>query len=272
VKVSYRQFIKETLLLISDKIDAICRTTDPLIPPKHLYSRYGNGNLQAIGQMNFRFLLDKCNLGRDSKVLEIGTGIGRNALPLTAFLASEGSYDGFDIMKMGIDYCTAHITSRFSNFRFRWIDLQSSFYNDGGRGGSAREFTFPYPDASFDVVCSFSVYTHLQPDIVKRYLLESARVLKPGGRVLNTFFLLNEESLKGIEQQASEIKLRHQMDGYLVARKEVPEEAVGLPEQTVLNFHSECGFSRPTISYGSWCGRSRFDNPGHDIVVSELAL
>ena len=266
MKRSHRQFIKEWLLRISDKIDEACRTADPLVPPKYLYHRYGGGNIQALGLETFRLLLDKCGLGRDAKVLEIGSGIGRNALPLTAFLAADGSYDGFDVMKIGIDYCTDHVTSRFGNFHFTWIDLQSSFYNEAG-AQNAWEFAFPYADASFDVVFSASVYTHLQPAIVKRYLSETARVLKPGRCALNTFFLLNDEARERVAQGASYIKFKHQMDGYLTTRRDIPEEAIAIPEETIASFHTECGLSRPTISYGSWCGRSRFE-VFQDVVVS----
>ncbi len=143
MKRNYRHLAKEWLLRLSDKIDETCHVTDPHLPPKYLQSRYG-GYLHSGGLENFRLLLDKCGLSRDAKVLEIGSGIGRNALPLTAFLAADGSYDGFDVMKVGIDYCTDHVTSRFGNFHFTWIDLQSTLYNEAG-AQKAGNSSFPTP-------------------------------------------------------------------------------------------------------------------------------
>ena len=46
---------------------------------------------------------------------------------------------------------------------------------------------------------------------VEHYLSEIARVLKPGGRCLISFFLLNEESLGLIARGKSTIDLRHEL-------------------------------------------------------------
>jgi ubiquinone/menaquinone biosynthesis C-methylase UbiE len=37
-----------------------------------------------------------------------------------------------------------------------------------------------------------SLFTHIRPAEVENYLREMARVLKPGGRCLAAFFMLNE--------------------------------------------------------------------------------
>lgn len=50
---------------------------------------------------------------------------------------------------------------------------------------------FPYPDGRFDVVYAASVFTHMVPESTRNYFSESARVLKPGGRCLFSFFLLD---------------------------------------------------------------------------------
>jgi SAM-dependent methyltransferase len=45
---------------------------------------------------------------------------------------------------------------------------------------------FPYPDASFDFVCSFAVFMRMVPSATGRYLVETHRVLRPEGRALLT--------------------------------------------------------------------------------------
>jgi ubiquinone/menaquinone biosynthesis C-methylase UbiE len=58
--------------------------------------------------------------------------------------------------------------------------------------GSATEL--PFPDAAFDVTCSFKVLAHV-PD-VERALSEMLRVTRPGGHVLAEFY--NPVSLRGL--------------------------------------------------------------------------
>ena len=40
------------------------------------------------------------------RVLDVGCGIGRMARPLAGYLTGDGSYDGFDVNREGIRWCT----------------------------------------------------------------------------------------------------------------------------------------------------------------------
>jgi ubiquinone/menaquinone biosynthesis C-methylase UbiE len=60
------------------------------------------------------------------------------------------------------------------------------------RQGSAVDL--PYPDASFDVTCSFKVLAHIED--IERALSEMIRVTKPTGAVLAEFY--NPLSLRGV--------------------------------------------------------------------------
>ena len=53
-------------------------------------------------------------------------------------------------------------------------------------------FVFPYDDDVFDVAHLSSVFTHLLPTTIDHYLREINRVLRPGGRCVSTFFVLND--------------------------------------------------------------------------------
>jgi len=57
-----------------------------------------------------------------------------------------------------------------------------------------KKFVFPYADSSFDLVFLTSVFTHMLPEDVKRYMEEISRVLKSGGRSVVTYFLVNPPS------------------------------------------------------------------------------
>jgi SAM-dependent methyltransferase len=78
----------------------------------------------------------------------------------------------------------------YPNFRFAWADVQNTYYNPQGRT-KPFDYRFPYPDSTFDIVFAASVFTHMLPDSAAHYFHETARVLKPGGRALFSFFLLD---------------------------------------------------------------------------------
>lgn len=129
-------------------------------------------------------------LARDAAVLEIGCGLGRVAFALRYLLSEHGRYEGFDIVRDKIDFLKAEFEPRHPNFRFTWADVQNTYYNPGGEV-AGEQYRFPYDDESFDIVFAASVFTHMLPPIVARYIAESARVLKPGGRCVFSFFLLD---------------------------------------------------------------------------------
>ncbi len=80
---------------------------------------------------------------------------------------------------------------------FAHIDLRNSYYNPTGSIDPAT-FAFPYPDNHFDFVFSWSVFTHLVPEVTNNYLRQIRRVLKPGKKALLTCLLLDgyPESLR----------------------------------------------------------------------------
>ncbi len=150
----------------------------------------GSGNFKEVGTKQLGYLKEYCGLTPESAVLDIGSGIGRSAIPLTQFLNINGRYEGFDVVERGVNWCTKNISSKFPNFNFKYIPLNNDLYRKDGT--EAHEFKFPYPDNSFDVIVVNSVFTHMVDTEVENYFLEMARVLRPSGRIYATFFLYEE--------------------------------------------------------------------------------
>jgi SAM-dependent methyltransferase len=124
-----------------------------------------------------------------SSVLEIGCGLGRIAFPLRYILLN-GSYDGFEICREKIAFLERTFHKAHSNFRFVWANVHNTYYNPHGQIRAA-EYRFPYPSDTFDLVYAASVFTHTLPEVAEHYFREAARVLKPGGRCVFSFFLLD---------------------------------------------------------------------------------
>jgi len=127
---------------------------------------------------------------RNSSVLEIGCGLGRIAFPLRYILSSEGSYDGFEICENKVRFLEQTFHQAYPNFRFLWANVHNTYYNPNGKILAAN-YRFPYPSSSFDIVFAASVFTHLLPEATAPYCAESANVLRPGGRCVFSFFLLD---------------------------------------------------------------------------------
>ncbi len=178
------------------------------------------------------------------------------AVPLTRFLSRAGSYDGFDIVSKGIEWCRVNISAGHANFRFH-ADIRNTEYNPGGKCEAA-EYRFPFDDSTFDFVFLTSIFTHMRPVEVMRYLTEICRVLKPGGRCLVTWFLLNPESRPLVAAQRSELPFLHTVDGCLVTNKDIPEEAIAHPQELVEAMYADASLSLESIHYGAWCGRAEF--------------
>jgi SAM-dependent methyltransferase len=248
-------------LLLRLRVQAMRRqplpSDHPLVPPENL-NFVGGGDFLAIGNEFLTLFRDLGGVKPDDRVLDVGCGIGRMAVPLTTYLSAKGSYEGFDIVPHGIEWCTTNISARFPRFKFQLADIRNKWYNANGKVG-AGEYRFPFADASFDFVFLVSVFTHLLPGEVENYLSEISRVLKPGGCCFASWFLLNAESLPLIEQGRSTLNLRIPIEGGLTLNAEAPEETVGYRQEVVAGLYAKHRMDvTPTVNFGSWCGRTEF--------------
>lgn len=248
-------------------------TTTPPLPPADLIEYVGSGTsletFEHIGQHFLGHFVELGGLKPHHRVLDVGCGIGRIARPLAAYLNAQGSYEGIDIVQTGIDWCRANITPLRPNFRFHLADVWNEFYNPAGRH-RARAYRFPFPSRSFDFALMTSVFTHMLPADLENYLSEVARVLKPGGRCLITFFLHSATTAERIRDGGCAFKLPYRVGrpprpigcdpeyGDCSTETETePERVVAYEERWVFDQFALRGLSLdqpPT--YGHWSGRA----------------
>jgi ubiquinone/menaquinone biosynthesis C-methylase UbiE len=263
-----KTLITQMQYLPYDIADVLSGKRDPLTPPRRLIF-VGGGDYRQIGNEFFKYFVDYCGLKPDQRVLDVGCGIARMAVPLTSYL-KHGSYEGFDIVRDGIKWSSRTISTRYPYFRFQLADIYNKVYNPGGRY-DASEYRFPYEDGSFDLVFLTSVATHLMPKDLEHYFEEISRVLKPHGRTLITFFLLNEEARLPMSQHRSLLDFSTQGDGYRTISASSPEHAVAFEEQYITQLYNSHGLTIvDPIRYGSWSGREK-SLSFQDIVIAQKA-
>jgi SAM-dependent methyltransferase len=205
------------------------------------------------------------------RLLDLGCGVGRLAVAVSAYLNESGRYVGLDTDRKAVELCNEWIGSRLAQFTFVWADVFNTSYNRRARA-TAAQYRFPFDDRSFDFVFSNSLFTHLVPDDARNYFREIGRVLKPGGRTVNTIFLLNEESLAQVEGGESPQGPLHAFgDLALVKRPKQPEAWIALDEEFVRGAHDEAGLGIEQVRYGAWSGR-KASGPSlgkKDIILAE---
>ena len=222
------------------------------IPYPKASAYVGGGDYIAVGNALQEQLTELCGLRPDEAVLDVGCGIGRIAVPLTEYLDNQGKYEGFDIVKNGIEWCKANISSKYPNFNFKWAEIYNKAYNQAGKI-MAREFKFPYKDETFDLVFLTSVFTHMMPEDMEHYLSEISRVLKKRGRCMITFFLLNEESAGMMKSGASTIYFKYGNNVYKCETEDAAESAIAYDENYVRSsFNREKLYIREPVYYGNW--------------------
>lgn len=223
------------------------------VPPKGLIYT-GGGDFVAQGQKIIDIVqaLDGDYLQADSRVLDIGSGIGRFALPLTQILGPNGYYQGFDVVKMGVDWCQKHVSPTYPQFHFDYIPLKNDLYRSAGK--EAATFRFPYESDAFDLAVSNSVFTHMPPAEVENYIKELARVLASGGACYATFFILNNE-VEQLLKTNTRFNFPYDYGHYRLMDKKVVGANVAYRENYLQELVQQYGLEIKHTFYGHWSGR-----------------
>jgi SAM-dependent methyltransferase len=250
-----------------DLRDRVARRGDRLVPPRRL-DFVGHSDFVDTGTEFLGHFVELGGLQPHEHVLDVGCGIGRMARPLAGYLSREGSYDGFDVNRQGIGWCRRRYR-RHPNFRFQVADLHNRRYNPAG-GQAAAEYRFPYAGDVFDFVLCTSVLTHLLEGEADHYLSEIARVLAPGGRLLATFFLLDDRSRAAIAAGSAGLPFLDADAPVAVISDDVPEEAVAYDRGWVEAALERHGLAVASVHEGTWRG-AEVGISFQDLVVARVA-
>ena len=134
-----------------------------------------NGQREEIESVEYSYRLHEYKNFKDKKVLDVGCG---NGYVLSKYATEGAEVFGVDITQASVDLC---------NKRFGYLGLKGHFQ-------VADAQAIPFPDDTFDCVCSMGVLHHV-PDTQKA-INEIYRVLKPGGRLIVMFYHRNSAKYK----------------------------------------------------------------------------
>ena len=158
--------LKRAYVQLVDRIKAIAPLDDAM-------KNAVGGSFDFIGKVEVA-ILRHYGLRPDGFLVDVGCGSGRLARPLSAYLL--GKYAGFDVVDDLVEY--ARLTVNRPDWGFEVID----------------HIAIPEPDGCADMVCFFSVLTHLLHEHSYWYLEEARRVLKPGGKIVVSFLEFAERA------------------------------------------------------------------------------
>lgn len=129
--------------------------------------------------------------GQYESVFDFGCGCGRMARRLALADAPMPSrYVGIDIHRGMIRWATDNLSSRLPNFSFVHADVFNPQMNPDP--ALPRTAPFPVEDDGVTLLIAWSVFTHLLESQAEYYLDEVARVLRPGGVAIVTWFLFDK--------------------------------------------------------------------------------
>ena len=240
--------------------------------PRHLAWRTGRLHQFRETSDHHIMLLEKyVGLSNCANIVELGCGVGRDAIPLTKIVPSDGSYLGIDIIRQSIDWAQKNISSGNSNFEFVHFDIGDQQHNLQGKKTST-DFTIPRADGSQDLVFLYSVFTHMFPVDTQHYLGEFARILKNGGRVLASMFTM-ERTLIPYLKSIGGGGLRNLTFGYEVEEgffHNDPNIIPGATAYSMAKIHSmiePLGLELERFVKGSWRKDNSHEEDGQDLVI-----
>lgn len=235
----------------------------------------GTDDWEQISQYHVEMYRKYTPLNPDDSILEVGSGVGRDAISLTKILSDEGKYVGFDIIKPSIDWSKKNITKRHNNFVFHYYDIESQIHNSNGKIKTT-DIKLPAKDKSIDRVFLHSVFTHMFEKDIVHYLKEFNRILKDDGLVLASFFVLDGQARASLEKgktighRHAPLTFQHRRGtGCYVNDKTYPEGAVAFTPTKLKSMlkRGNLGISGRHVHRGAWSGLK--GSNGQDVIILE---
>ncbi len=213
----------------------------------------GGGDAIGVARSGMNAVLANAPINSKMRCLDYGSGVGRVSVALAQYL-EHGVLIGADIIPQLVDFCKSEISPVYHNASFQLIEDENPLYDKkkaiADRSKSPRDF-FAEHRKYFDLIVSYSVFTHFTPDMATRYLDFFHYALANSGSILISAFIdtprnpFNRRLLKGEE-----------------FRDAIPEEPLLFALfnwRTLERIFHRSGFQVSKVVYGSW--RNKYKLP-----------
>ena len=173
----------------SRNYEALYDTHARKVPPTQCI---GDGDFELVGRAELDMLLNS-GLRPGDTLVDFGCGTGRLAVHVIPWLADDGRYVGIDISKTMLAHARVIVGEKVTSHRCSVEFLHQTTPN------------FPMPDKSVDMVCAFSVFTHMEHEDSYRYFRGARRIIKEGGKFFYSCLPMEElvSARRFFEQEAS---------------------------------------------------------------------
>ena len=144
----------------------------------------GGGDFEWIGRIELGLLLME-GLTPTDTLVDFGCGTGRLAVHAIPMLVG-GQYIGTDVSPSMLEKAQRRVGGRIAQppCRVSWIQQTTT--------------EFPLAARSVDMICAFSVFTHIEHEDSYRYLRDALRVVRPGGRFIFSCLPLDLELARDV--------------------------------------------------------------------------
>ena len=226
--VSWRNPVVGAALRALDPIDAAVRYVhgrrelprySARVRSNGIGGQFGGAAFRSLGLTLVRIIREHTSLSTQDRVLEIGCGCGRLALALRDSVG-DGMYTGVDIDAASLEACRRNAALVEKQFQFVLLDVNNPIWNPDSTQ-SASTVVFPFADGAFELIVLISVFTHLLPQDLSHYAAEIGRMLRPGGKVLFSCFLMDHGT------SSVGLSFPYARPDHWLHQEALPEKAVG---------------------------------------------
>jgi SAM-dependent methyltransferase len=133
-------------------------------------------------------------------------------------------------------------------------------------------YEFPCEDRSQDLTFLYSVFTHMFPGDVARYLSEFSRVLRPGGCVLASMFIMDRGLIPYLQSNGGEglraLTFSHEMEeGVFHNDPDLVSGATAYSLDRIGAMVRSASLLPEQFVRGRWREDGEFDVNGQDLVI-----
>ena len=153
----------------------------------------GRGSFDTIGLIEL-VLLQRSGLQPSHTLVDFGCGTGRLAVHAIPAL-SQGHYIGIDVSQEMLRRLDERLRALpGSPCRVSLIHQPLD--------------TFPIVDCSVDMVCAFSVFTHMEHEDTFRYLRDARRIVRAGGRFVFSCLAMDSALGRSVFLESAEVDVQ----------------------------------------------------------------